>query len=175
MIAPKLDNNPYTPLGVGSIEQDRRPARPWMAAILTLLSSAVAPVVACAIAVMVSGRYQLAFRVAAEDILKLFVFYGLGWCLIPGLISAVLASQLARGRSTAREVLLFWGLIGMLLTIVGVASLTAVKQVHQLTESIAIIGPMFVFQAVITIFLGRLFCGTDEIESDAAVVVDPEG
>ena len=175
MLSPRHDSNPYTPLRVEIREQDRRPAQPWMAALWTLLTSGIVPFVTSVIVMIVSVGYQRAFGVFAVDFLMISLIYSLGWCLIPGLISAVLASQIARGRSTAREVLLFWGLIGISLLIVGIASATPVKQVNQLMALITVVGALFVFQAMITIFFGRFFRGTAEIESDESVSAFPEG
>ena len=166
-------NNPYTPLRGGIIEQDNKPAQPWMAALLTLFTSAVAPFFILAIVMIVSIGFQRAIGAFAdEDFWKSSVIYSLGWCLIPGLISAIQASQLARWRSTAREVLLFWGLIGIPLLIALFASAPPVKQMIVL---VAVVGALFVFQPLITIFFGRVFRGTEEIESEEARPNDTEG
>lgn len=176
MNSSRQDNNPYVPLRIGIIEQDKRFARPWMAALLTLLTSAISPLVAfviLVIVVIVSAGYQRGADVFAdEDCWKLSATWSLVWCLIPGLISAILASQIARGRSTAREVLLFWGVISIPLLIAGI---TSAPPVHELIGLIVIVGALSTFQAMITIFFGRVFRGTEKIESDQAVSADPEG
>ena len=163
--------NPYTPLPFEVIERDIRRAQPWKAALLTLFTSAVVAFVTAALVMIVSSGFQRAIaNFGDEDFRRLSVICC--WGLIPGLISAILASQLARGRSTAREVLLFWGLLGIPLLIAIVASATPV---NELIVLIAVVGAPFIFQPAISIFFGRVFRGTEEFECEKARPNDNEG